>query len=82
MAFRAHASGRTIQFSNLLLRTSVGRQIRQVHVMIAVCEEHVPDRGEHPMLGMAKGIVTDHIQGIAEIWAHARSANEGYTNRG
>ena len=29
--------GSYIQFSNLLLRTSVRRQVRQVHIMVAVC---------------------------------------------
>src|SRR5262249_26444811 len=60
--------GVSIQFSNLLLRMSVCRQICQVHVMIAVREERIPDRRKHPMLGMAKGIVADHIQGITDLW--------------
>src|SRR5262250_1875011 len=36
--------------------------------MIAVREERIPDRRKHPMLGMAKSIVADHIQGIADLW--------------
>src|SRR5262249_18434118 len=39
-----------------------------MHVMIAVREERIPDRRKHPRLGMAKGIVADHIQDIAELW--------------
>src|SRR5215813_7420326 len=60
--------GLAIQLSHLLLCTSVGREIGQVHVMIAVREERLPDRRKHPRLGMAKGIVADHIQDIAELW--------------
>src|SRR5262245_32608571 len=36
--------------------------------MIAMREERIPDRRKHPMLGMAKGIVADHLQGIADLW--------------
>src|SRR5215831_7354672 len=36
--------------------------------MIAVREERLPDRRKYPRLGMAKGIVADHIQDIAKLW--------------
>src|SRR5262245_20646329 len=36
--------------------------------MIAMREERIPDRRKHPMLGMAKGVVADHIQDITDLW--------------
>src|SRR5919201_5390744 len=54
--------GLCVQGADLFLGLDVCRQVGEVPIVVAVREEHVPDRGKDPRLGLTEGVVTDHIQ--------------------
>ena len=71
-----------VQGADLRLRPDVGGQVGQVHVVIAVRQQRVPDRTEDARLAAAEIVGEDQVQAPAAFPARARSATRGCTSRG
>ena len=67
MALRAHASGIAIQCAEPLLRLDVGRQVRQVHVVIAVRQQRIAQRFEDSRLVAAEVVGENQVQRRASL---------------
>src|SRR6266568_4934905 len=59
--------GVPVQGTDLGLGLDVRRQVCQVHVVIAVPQEHVDNRGEDPRFGRAEGVGGNHVQGPSSL---------------
>src|SRR5271166_3423337 len=59
--------GLSIELTDLLLGSHVGREVRKMHVVIAVRQQGIPDRAVDSGLAPAKGPRADQIEGSADL---------------
>ena len=82
IALRAQASGSAYSSHSRRSASEIGREVRQVHVVVATRQQRVPQRCEDARFIPAEVVGEDQVQRRAGLRLRCRNASAGCTSPG